>query len=122
MKKKTIDDYKTIKTTRTEYEKVGGRWKRVDQQRYLMSENEYKNFTDDRWASQMRSLGGYERADRRYTFRGYRVTRNTSISPDRDQKIVVDFDFNGSRKIYDRASKLHRGYYRKKINADERLF
>ena len=69
-----------------------------------MSEKQYNNFTDKRWASHMRSLGGFEKVDKNYTARGYRVVRNTSISPDRNKKIVVNFDFDGSSKLYDRAN------------------
>lgn len=111
---KQFSDYKTIKTTRTEYTKVGSKWKLKDKKKYLMSEKQYNNFTDNRWARHMRFLGGYEKADKNYTARGYRVVRNTSISPDRDTKIVTQFDFDGSRKLYDRANENYYKQFRRK--------
>lgn len=107
-------DYKTIKTTRTEYEKKGSKWLLKDKIKYLMSEKQYDNFTDKRWKSYMKSLGGYEREEKAYTKRGYRTIRNTSISPDRNKKIVVDFDFKNSDKLYDRAILNYRKSYKNK--------
>jgi len=102
--RKNFNDYKTIKTTHKEYEKKGSKWIKVGEKKELFSERQYNNFTDERWAKHNRFLGGYERAEKNYTSRGYRLTRNTSISPDRQTKIVREFDFDGSNKLYDRAN------------------
>ena len=106
---KNFSDYKTIKVIRQEFERVGRNWKKTSETKNLFSENQYNNFTDKRWASHMRFLGGYERADKGYTSRGYRVIQNISISPCRDKKIVTKFDFDNSDKLYDRANK---NYYK----------
>lgn len=108
---KNFSDYKNIKTYRTEYDRVGSKWVVSNKQRYLMSERQYKNFTDPSWTRHNRYLGGFERAEKDYTSRGYRTIRNTSISPDRDKKIVVSFDFDGSEKLYNRSLNY---YYKRK--------
>ena len=112
--RKNFNDYKTIKTTRKEYEKKGSKWIKVGEKKELFSEKQYNNFTDVRWAKFNRALGGYERAEKNFTSRGYRVTRNTSISPDRQTKIVREFDFAGSNRLYDRAYNNYSKPYRSK--------
>lgn len=110
-RRKQWSDYKTIKTTRKEYTKVGSKWKLTDTDKFLSSERMHKNATDKKTLRFFRGLGGYERNDYRYTSRGYNVVRNTSISPDRKTKIVREYDFDGSKKVYDRAWK---NYYHHK--------
>ena len=77
--------------TRTEYRKQANKWELVEQDKQEVDYDIYLNIIDRRF---FKALGGIERSSRSYTPRGYRVTKQTSISPDRNTKIIFEFDFN----------------------------
>ena len=58
-----------------------------------LTEKAYKLITGDDTLKWFRRLGGTETAQKSYTCRGYNITRLTSISPDRQTKIVRTFKF-----------------------------
>lgn len=94
MAKKPWNELHNIPMSETHYEKRGGRWVIVSEKRRLASMDEHRNITNKDTLSFFRRLGGYERNDKDYTARGYAVVQNTSISPDRTQKIVRKFDMD----------------------------
>lgn len=110
---KQFDDYKTIKATRTEYSKVGGKWKMSKRDKFLVSPKQHKYVTDNKTCNFFRGLGGFERNERKYTKRGYVVSRNILISPDGKTKIIRDYDFS-SDKLYNRALNNYKKQYAKK--------
>lgn len=59
-----------------------------------ITREQYKNITSDETLEWFRNIGGTETAARRYTCRGYNITRLTSTSPDRQTKIIRQFKFN----------------------------
>ena len=77
--------------TRTEYRKQANKWELVEQETKEVNYDFYLNVIDRRF---FKAIGGIERSSRSYTPRGYRVTKQTSISPDRNTKIIFEFDFN----------------------------
>ena len=118
MKLKNFDDYKNIKTIKTEYKKVGNAWKKVGTKKYLSSMKNHKYYTSDRTLKFYRGLGGYEKNEYSHTTRGYLPVKNTSISPDKTTKFVTEFDFKNSKKLYDNSYKNYQksvaSYYKKK--------
>ena len=58
-----------------------------------LTEKAYKLITGDDTLKWFRRLGGTETAQKSYTCRGYNITRLTSISLDRQTKIVRTFKF-----------------------------
>lgn len=80
-----------IIVTRTEHRKQANKWELVEQETRKVDYEFYLNVIDRRF---FKALGGIERSTRSYTPRGYRVTKQTSISPDKSTKIVFEFDFN----------------------------
>ena len=77
--------------TRTEYRKQANKWELVEQDKQEVNYDIYLNIIDRRF---FKALGGIERSTRNYTPRGYRVTKQTSISPDRTIKVTYEFDFS----------------------------
>ena len=77
--------------TRTEYRKQANKWELVEQETREVDYDFYLNIIDRRF---FKALGGIERSSRSYTPRGYSVTKQTSISPDRTIKVTYEFDFN----------------------------
>ena len=77
--------------TRTEYRKQANKWELVEQDKQEIDYDIYLNIIDRRF---FKALGGIERSTRNYTPRGYRVTKQTSISPGRNTKIIFEFDFS----------------------------
>tara|TARA_R110002020_G_C15822763_1_gene733313 strand:+ start:49 stop:312 length:264 start_codon:yes stop_codon:yes gene_type:complete len=67
---------------------------------YLLDETKTEELTEEHYdnyitsAPFFRRLGGSETLTRSYTSAGYRVTRIVSKSPDRETKVVRDFDIN----------------------------
>lgn len=110
---KNFDDYKTIKTTRYEYQKRGNKWILTDKLNFLSSPTMHKRATDEKTLKFFRGLGGYEKNEYSYTKRGYVPVRNTSISPDKTTKIVRVYNFKDSDKLYDRALKNYRKQFAK---------
>lgn len=120
MRLRPFEDYKTIKTTESIYSKHGNRWKLINTDKYLSSENEHKRCTNESTLRCFRSAGGREKNVYAYTKRGYVPVRNVSISPDGSKKIVRDYDFRGSEKIYDRARENFLRAYDKKYSLNKR--
>lgn len=58
----------------------------------MITEEEYRMIVDS--CKFFRKLGGVERATRNYTCRGYNVVKLTSISPDKQTRIVREFNFD----------------------------
>lgn len=77
--------------TRTEYRKQASKWQLIEQDKQEVDYEIYLNIIDRRF---FKALGGIERSTRSYTPRGYRVTKQTSISPDRTIKVTYEFDFS----------------------------
>lgn len=59
-----------------------------------ITEKEYILLTKDETLKFYRKLGGSETVKRRYTQAGYKVTYLSSISPNKEIKIVRNFKFN----------------------------
>lgn len=59
-----------------------------------ITEHEHESATIDSTLKFFRALGGSETAERTYTAAGYKVTRLTSTSPDRQHKTVREYTFN----------------------------
>lgn len=76
------------------YEKNGKRWVLSKTEKELVSELHHKNATEKKTLDFFRSLGGSERNEYNYTSEGYKVVKNTSISPDGQKKIVREFNFS----------------------------
>jgi hypothetical protein len=55
---------------------------------------EHHNITSIETQKYFRRFGGSESANYNYTSQGYKVTKLTSTSPDRETKIVRTFNFN----------------------------
>lgn len=75
--------------TETEFKKVGSKWVEVNKEEKEITEECYNNIVDAK--NFMKSLGGYERHEKSYTYIGYIVTRISSISPDRKNKTTYKF-------------------------------
>lgn len=88
-----------IELTREEYTRTesGKSWRsKPDSSRVeIIQDKHYNNYIDS--MKSMRRLGGSETAQRSYSAHGYNVYRLTSISPERDTKIVYLFnhDYKG---------------------------
>ena len=79
---------------KTEQTKKGNRWINTNIEDYKeIKEDEYENMTSEDTIRFFRCIGGYERAYRNYTFKGYVITNLYSISPDRSERIIRDFKF-----------------------------
>lgn len=59
-----------------------------------ITQNEYNLLTDKDTISFFRKLGGTETVKRHYTNQGYKITYLSSISPNKEIKIVRNFKFN----------------------------
>ena len=68
---------------------------------YTETENETREITEDQYNKTIgndtlkffRRLGGTETAIRSYTCAGYKVVKLTSVSPDRETKVIRTFKF-----------------------------
>jgi len=81
----TENRYK-IMETKTEYNKVGSRWKETEKTEKETTIEFYCNVFDA--VPFFKNLGGYERVEMEYTIAGYIPIISTSISPDRGKKVV----------------------------------
>jgi hypothetical protein len=79
-----------IRLVRNEFIKVGSKWKLIETDERFVDYDFYLNVIDRNF---FKMLGGYERGIRNYTPRGYRVTKQISINPDRDHKVEFNFIF-----------------------------
>lgn len=82
-----------IKAKITHYIKKGSRWIVSDEEEKTVNYEFYCNTADPGWSRLMRSFGGYEKTERKYTRRGLLPFRFTSISPAKDTKTVREFTF-----------------------------
>ena len=78
-----------IEMTKTEYIKIGSRWKETNKTIKNVDYEHYCNVFDA--VQFFRNLGGYERTEKRYTIAGYIPTEQISISPDKTKKSVYSF-------------------------------
>ena len=78
-----------IMETKTEYDKVGSRWKETEKTKKETSVKFYCNVLDA--VPFFKNLGGYERVEMSYTIAGYIPTISTSISPDRKKKVIREY-------------------------------
>lgn len=83
-----------IELIKTEYElKVGTKtvYTEIETAQKEITETEYNNIIDS--VSFFRRLGGTETIQRAYTSAGYKATKLTSKSPDRQTKVIRKFNF-----------------------------
>ena len=59
-----------------------------------ISRIDYSRITGEDTLKWFRRLGGTETAQRSYTCRGYLITKLTSTSPDKQTKIIREFNFS----------------------------
>lgn len=81
------------KMTLTTQEKNGSRWETVETEAREISREFYRNATDEKSIKFFRSLGGIETVQKNYTKWGFLPVRILSTSPDRQQRIIREFDF-----------------------------
>ena len=87
-----LEQYKiTLTTERYEKTSSGKSWKKnpVETTKEVISPEEFENIISG--ISFSRSLGGFERVTKGYTIAGYIPKQVTSISPDKEVKIVRSF-------------------------------
>ena len=58
-----------------------------------ITEEQYKNITEEGTVRFFRSLGGEEYKVKSYTAYGYTTTRLTSTSPNKEKKTIREFEF-----------------------------
>ena len=89
---KGLEQYKiTLTTERYEKTSSGKSWKKnpVESNKEVISPEEFENIISG--ISFSRSLGGFERVTKGYTIAGYIPKQVTSISPDKETKIIRRF-------------------------------
>ena len=89
---KGLEQYKiTLTTKRYEKTSSGKSWKKnpVETNEEVISPEEFENIISG--ISFSRSLGGFERITKGYTIAGYIPKQVTSISPDKETKIIRKF-------------------------------
>ena len=86
-----FDDAIIGKCITTRYEKRGTRWHEIERTREDMTPAFYCNCVDA--VPFFRGLGGSERVECSYTCLAYLPVRISSISPDKQTKIVREFQF-----------------------------
>ena len=59
-----------------------------------VTERQHELTTNDDTLKWFRRFGGSETAQRGYTYSGYVVTKLTSISPDKQTKVIREYKFN----------------------------
>lgn len=59
-----------------------------------ISRTDYSRITGEDTIKWFRRLGGTETVQRSYTCRGYLITKLTSTSPDKQTKIIREFNFS----------------------------
>ena len=64
-----------------------------------ISVKQYQNITGEQTLKWFRSLGGLESVQRGYTSRGYLITKLTSKNPNRQIKVVREFDFDSTERV-----------------------
>lgn len=84
----------TIQMTKTQYELKAGTktvYTEIESERKEITETEYNNIIDS--VSFFRRLGGTETIQRAYTSAGYKATKLTSTSPDKQTRVIRKFNF-----------------------------
>lgn len=85
-----------ILMTRTELEKnpnTKTTFNVVEETTEEINNTQFKRITEADTLKWFRRLGGTETTQRSYTCRGYNITQLTSISPDRQTKIIRQFKY-----------------------------
>lgn len=73
-------------------EKQGSRWITVETETKTVSNWFYDNITDEKAIRFFRRLGGIETVQRDYTKMGYLPVRVLSTSPDRQTRVIYNFE------------------------------
>lgn len=80
-----------IKMVESKFAKINNRWVATCDFKREIDMRTYNNIIGAK--TFMINLGGYERHEKSYTCNGYIVTHINSLSPDRQNKTVYEFDF-----------------------------
>lgn len=80
-----------VLTTETQ-EKQGSRWVTTETETKTVSKQFYNNITDEKAIRFFRNLGGIETVQRNYTKMGYIPVRILSTSPNRETRIIRNFE------------------------------
>lgn len=86
-----LENIKMTKISYIKKENTKTVWQEIKEEKSNISEKHYNNIIESKRFFQ--NLGGYERHNKSYTCRGYRVTEIISISPDKKQKSIYQFEF-----------------------------
>lgn len=73
-------------------EKQGSRWITTETKTKTISKSFYNNITDEKAIRFFRNLGGIETVQRNYTKMGYLPVRILSTSPNRETRIIRNFE------------------------------
>lgn len=73
-------------------EKQGSRWITTETETKTISKSFYYNLIDERAIRFFRNLGGVETVQRNYTKMGYLPVRILSTSPNRETRIIRNFE------------------------------
>ena len=81
-----------VKEIKEKYSKKGTKWVLENTEEEIISSSNYNNvFNSTQW---FKNLGGSERVYKNYTCAGYIPTKLTSISPDKQIKIIRRYSFS----------------------------
>ena len=86
-----LENIKMTKTSYIKKENTKTVWQTIKEEKDLINENKYNNIIEAKRFFQ--NLGGYEKHNKSYTCNGYIVTEIISISPDKKQKSIYQFEF-----------------------------
>jgi hypothetical protein len=86
-----------ITQTTSNYAKRGNKWVEMASYKTIVDENTYDNVVNSK--SFFANLGAHERYTKSYTCKGYIVTRINSISPNRQNKTVYNFEFTNIKEV-----------------------
>ena len=79
-----------INVTENRYEKTNNeKWKKQTTEKYTFTQEQYENFTSKEARKFFIALGGKEYSQ----YANRKIKAHTSISPDRQTKVVWTFDF-----------------------------
>ena len=82
-----------ITLTQTEYVKNKTTYVEVSKEVKEIFEKEYFLTTNDNTIKYFKRLGGRETVTRGYTCAGFKIVKLVSVSPDKETKIVREFNF-----------------------------
>jgi hypothetical protein len=86
-----LENIKMIKTSYVKKEGTKTVWQEVKEENKLISEEQYNNIIEAKRFFQ--NLGGYEKHNKSYTCKGYKITEIISISPNKQKKSIYRFEF-----------------------------